>query len=77
MQQKRLVHGQTVVLSDAELADLGTEAADAIKLYGPEQQFIGVASLEARRVVGTTFTEYQHVANTSFIIVLVSSIQSA
>ena len=58
-QQKRLVHGQTVLLTDAELADLGTEAADAIKLYGPEQQFIGVASLEAgvlsvRRLLNTS-----------------------
>ena len=58
-QQKRLVHGQTVLLTESELADLGTEAADAIKLYGPEQQFIGVASLEAgvlsvRRLLNTS-----------------------
>lgn len=58
-QQKRLVHGQTVLLSESELADLGTESADAIKLYGPEQQFIGVASLEAgvlsvRRLLNTS-----------------------
>lgn len=57
-QQKRLVHGQTVVLSDAELADLGIEAADAVKLYGPAGQFIGVASLAAgvlsvRRLLNT------------------------
>lgn len=59
VQQKRLVHGQTVVLTDTELADLGTEAADAIKLYGSDQQFIGVASLEAgvlsvRRLLNTS-----------------------
>lgn len=58
-QQKRLVHGQTVVLSDAELADLGIEAADAVKLYGPAGQFIGVASLAAgvlsvRRLLNTS-----------------------
>ena len=58
-QQKRLVHGQTVVLSDAELADLGIEAADAVKLYGPAGQFIGVASLDAgilsvRRLLNTS-----------------------
>jgi tRNA pseudouridine55 synthase len=58
-QQKRLVHGQTVLLSESELADLGMESADAIKLYGPEQQFIGVASLEAgvlsvRRLLNTS-----------------------
>jgi tRNA pseudouridine55 synthase len=58
-QQKRLVHGQTVLLSESELADLGTESADAIKLYGPEQQFIGVASLETgvlsvRRLLNTS-----------------------
>jgi tRNA pseudouridine55 synthase len=58
-QQKRLVHGQTVLLTESELADLGTEAADAIKLYSPAQQFIGVASLEAgvlsvRRLLNTS-----------------------
>jgi len=58
-QQKRLVHGQTVLLNESELADLGTEAAEAIKLYGPEQQFIGVASLDAgvlsvRRLLNTS-----------------------
>jgi tRNA pseudouridine55 synthase len=58
-QQKRLVHGQMVLLSESELADLGTESADAIKLYGPEQQFIGVASLETgvlsvRRLLNTS-----------------------
>ena len=58
-QQKRLVHGQTVLLSESELVDLGTESAGAIKLYGPEQQFIGVASLETgvlsvRRLLNTS-----------------------
>ena len=58
-QQKRLVHGQTVLLSESELADLGMESAGAIKLYGPAQQFIGVASLEAgvlsvRRLLNTS-----------------------
>ncbi len=58
-QQKRLVHGQTVLLTESELADLGTEAADAIKLYGPAQQFIGVASLDSgvlsvRRLLNTS-----------------------
>jgi tRNA pseudouridine55 synthase len=58
-QQKRLVHGQTVLLSESELADLGMESADAIKLYGPAQQFIGVASLETgvlsvRRLLNTS-----------------------
>ncbi len=58
-QQKRLVHGQTVVLCDAELADLGIEAADAVKLYGSAGQFIGVASLAAgvlsvRRLLNTS-----------------------
>jgi tRNA pseudouridine55 synthase len=59
VQQKRLVHGQTVLLTESELADLGVETADAIKLYGPDQQFIGVASLEAgelsvRRLLNTS-----------------------
>ncbi|EGM76491.1 tRNA pseudouridine 55 synthase [Rheinheimera sp. A13L] len=59
MQQKRLVHGQTVLLTESELADLGTGSADAIKLYGPEQQFIGVASLDTgvlsvRRLLNTS-----------------------
>lgn len=58
-QQKRLVHGQTVLLTESELADLGAESADAIKLYGPEQQFIGVASLatgvlSVRRLLNTS-----------------------
>ncbi|MDF3126850.1 tRNA pseudouridine(55) synthase TruB [Rheinheimera sp. 1928-s] len=58
-QQKRLVHGQTVLLTESELADLGTESAGAIKLYGPAQQFIGVASLETgvlsvRRLLNTS-----------------------
>ncbi len=58
-QQKRLVHGQTVLLSESELADLGMESAGAIKLYGPAQQFIGVASLETgvlsvRRLLNTS-----------------------
>jgi len=58
-QQKRLVHGQTVLLTESELADLGTESADAIKLYGPAQQFIGVASLatgvlSVRRLLNTS-----------------------
>ena len=58
-QQKRLVHGQTVLLSESELADLGMESAAAIKLYGPAQQFIGVASLETgvlsvRRLLNTS-----------------------
>jgi tRNA pseudouridine55 synthase len=58
-QQKRLVHGQTVLLTESELADLGTVAADAIKLYGPAQQFIGVASLDSgvlsvRRLLNTS-----------------------
>jgi tRNA pseudouridine55 synthase len=59
VQQKRLVHGQTVLLTESELAELGVETADAIKLYGPDQQFIGVASLEAgelsvRRLLNTS-----------------------
>lgn len=59
MQQKRLVHGQTVLLTESELADLGTGSADAIKLYGPAQQFIGVASLavgvlSVRRLLNTS-----------------------
>lgn len=58
-QQKRLVHGQTVLLTESELADLGTESANAIKLYGPDQQFIGVASLDTgvlsvRRLLNTS-----------------------
>lgn len=58
-QQKRLVHGQTVLLTESELADLGAEAADAIKLYSPSQQFIGVASLDSgvlsvRRLLNTS-----------------------
>ncbi|WP_233079019.1 tRNA pseudouridine(55) synthase TruB [Rheinheimera soli] len=58
-QQKRLVHGQTVLLTESELADLGKESADAIKLYGPEQRFIGVASLDVgilsvRRLLNTS-----------------------
>ena len=58
-QQKRLVYGQTVLLSESELADLGMESAGAIKLYGPAQQFIGVASLETgvlsvRRLLNTS-----------------------
>jgi tRNA pseudouridine55 synthase len=58
-QQKRLVHGQTVLLTESELADLGMESAGAIKLYGPAQQFIGVASLETgvlsvRRLLNTS-----------------------
>ena len=58
-QQKRLVHGQTVQLSDAELADFGSASAEAVKLYGPGQQFFGVASLDlgvlsVRRLLNTS-----------------------
>lgn len=64
MQQKRLVHGQTVLLTESELADLGTGSADAIKLYGPAQQFIGVASLavgvlSVRRLLNTSVWQTQ------------------
>ncbi len=59
VQQKRLVHGQTVQLSDAELADFGSASAGAIKLYGSAGQFIGVASLDTgvlsvRRLLNTS-----------------------
>lgn len=58
-QQKRLVHGQTVQLSDAQLADFGSASAEAVKLYGPGQQFFGVASLDlgvlsVRRLLNTS-----------------------
>lgn len=59
VQQKRLVHGQTVQLSDVELADFGSASAGAIKLYGSAGQFIGVASLDTgvlsvRRLLNTS-----------------------
>ncbi|WP_337840866.1 tRNA pseudouridine(55) synthase TruB [Rheinheimera sp.] len=58
VQQKRLVHGQTVVLTDAELQLLGQADLLAVKLYGTAAQFIGVGSvtgaiLSVRRLLNT------------------------
>ncbi|KKL02085.1 tRNA pseudouridine(55) synthase TruB [Rheinheimera mesophila] len=59
VQQKRLVHGQTVQLNDTELADFGSASAEAVKLYGSAGQFIGVAGLDSgvlsvRRLLNTS-----------------------
>ena len=41
----RLRHGQTVLVHDGLATQIGQTPTDAIRLYGPEQQFAGIASL--------------------------------
>lgn len=59
-QHQRLVHGQTVVLSDAEFDDLQAAASlDAVKLYTQTGQFIGIGAVAAqvlsvRRLLNTS-----------------------
>lgn len=59
-QHQRLVHGQTVVLSDAEFDDLqATASLDAVKLYTQTGQFIGIGAVAAqvlsvRRLLNTS-----------------------
>lgn len=59
-QHQRLVHGQTVVLSDAEIDDLQAAASlDAVKLYTQTGQFIGIGAVAAqvlsvRRLLNTS-----------------------
>ncbi|HCU67178.1 MAG TPA: tRNA pseudouridine(55) synthase TruB [Rheinheimera sp.] len=59
-QHQRLVHGQTVVLSDAEIDDLqATASLDAVKLYTQTGQFIGIGAVAAqvlsvRRLLNTS-----------------------
>lgn len=59
-QHQRLVHGQTVVLSDAEIDDLqATASLDAVKLYTQTGQFIGIGAvaeqvLSVRRLLNTS-----------------------
>ncbi len=59
-QHQRLVHGQTVVLSDAEYDDLQAAASlDAVKLYTQTGQFIGIGAvaeqvLSVRRLLNTS-----------------------
>lgn len=59
-QHQRLVHGQTVVLSDAEIDGLQAAASlDAVKLYTQTGQFIGIGAVAAqvlsvRRLLNTS-----------------------
>lgn len=59
-QHQRLVHGQTVVLSDAEFDGLQAAASlDAVKLYTQTGQFIGIGAVAAqvlsvRRLLNTS-----------------------
>lgn len=59
-QHQRLVHGQTVVLSDAEFDGLqATASLDAVKLYTQTGQFIGIGAVAAqvlsvRRLLNTS-----------------------
>jgi len=58
-QQKRLVHGQTVTLSDEEQHSLPATECAAVKLYADAGQFIGVGSansgvLSVRRLLNTS-----------------------
>lgn len=41
----RLRHGQTVLVHDGLAAQIGLAPTEAIRLYGPEQDFAGIASL--------------------------------
>lgn len=57
--QKRLVHGQTVLLHDNDLEGLGAQVCPAVKLYSQQGQFIGVGSvneavLSVRRLLNTS-----------------------
>lgn len=41
----RLRHGQTVLVHDGLATQIGQTPTDAIRLYGPEREFAGIASL--------------------------------